>query len=276
MKAGIDIEAWRELVAQSLSEVGASALHFLPQLVGTLVLLGVGWALSKLVEVLVRRLLHKLGLDRLAARIQISDRLGRVGVTATPSWICARLLFWFLMLTVVLVAITTLGISPLTTTIDRLIAFLPSAITAVLLLLFGLLVGRFIQSVVSSGAAAANLAGAQRMGAAAGGLVLLLVVVLALEQLGIETTLLVTLLSVLVAASCLTIGVTFALGAKPIVTHILAGHFLRQSLPTGSTVEVQGKKGRVERVGPVDTLIRSDDRSWSIPNGALIDETIER
>lgn len=276
MEEIFDIEAWQQVVVNSLTELGADVARFLPKLVGTLVLLLVGWAVSKLVEVLVRRLLHRLGLDRVSARIRVAEALQRAGVEAPPSRIIARLLFWALMLTFILSAVETLGLTAATAAIDRLIGFIPNAVTAGLMILFGLLLGRFIRNLAGSGAAAVGLGGARRIGSAAGGLVVLLVAVLALEQLGIETALLVTVLTVLVGAACLTVGVSFALGARPIVTHILAGHFLRQSLPNGSLVEIQGQKGTIERIGPLDTLVREGGRSWSIPNATLMEETVLR
>ena len=276
MKDIFDIESWRQVIVSSLSELGTNVARFLPSLVGTIVLLILGWLLSKLVEVLARRLLHRVGLDRVAARTRVASALVRAGIESAPSRIFARLLFWALMLTFVLSAVETLGLAAVTSTIDRLIGFIPNVFAAGLIVLLGLLFGRFARNVVSSGVAAANVAGAQRIGTAVGGLVALLVVVLALEQLGIETALLVMVLTVLIAAISLTIGVSFALGARPLITHILAGHFLRQSLPHGSSVEVGGRKGTIERIGPLDTLMRDGERAWSIPNGALMDERILR
>ena len=60
------------------------------------------------------------------------------------------------------------------------------------------------------------------------------------------------------------------------VTHILAGHFLKQSLPREGAIEVDGTRGIVERVGAVDTLLRNDTRSWSVPNGQLLEKVVER
>ena len=271
-----DIESWRQVVVTSLTELGANIARFLPNLVGAIVLLLLGWAVSKLVEVVVRRVLTKLGLDRVASRTRVADTLRRAGVEAALSTIFARVLFWTLMLTFLLSSVETLGLTAVTSTIERLIGFLPNVLAAGLIVLFGLVLGRLARNMVSSGAAAANVPRAQRIGAAAGGMVVVVVFVLALEQLGIETALLVTVLTVLVAAASLTIGISFALGARPVVTHILAGHFLRQSLPKGSTVQVRGHKGSVEHVGPLETLVRDGRESWSIPNAALMDEVVQR
>ena len=276
MKEILDIESWRQVVINSLTELGSNVARFLPNLVGTIFLVAAGWIVSRLVEALVRRTLGKLGLDRAAGRTRITATLHRAGIEAPLSRIFARLLFWTLMLTFVLSAVETLGLTAVTATIDRLIGFLPNVFAAGLILLLGLMLGRLVRNVVGSGAAAANVPRAQRVGSFAGGLVVLIVAVLALEQLGIETELLVTVLTVLVAVVSLTAGVSFALGAKPVVTHILAGHFLRQSLPRGSTLEVRGNKGSVDHVGPLETVVRNGDRLWSIPNAALMEETVLR
>jgi hypothetical protein len=41
-------------------------------------------------------------------------------------------------------------------------------------------------------------------------------------------------------------------------------------------VEVKGRKGVVEQVGAVETLLRDDTAAWSIPNAILLEETVPR
>lgn len=167
-------------------------------------------------------------------------------------------------------------VGPLSALGSALTDFLPNLVAATLIFLLGLLLGRFARNLVSSGAAAAALSQAPRLGAAAQGVVVAVVGLLALEQLGIATELLVTLLTALLATMGLTMGIAFALGARNVIGHILAGHFLRQTLPTGGTVEVEGRRGVIERVGAVDTLFRDEERTWSVPNGRLLDSTVVR
>jgi hypothetical protein len=180
------------------------------------------------------------------------------------------------MLTFVLSAVETLGLDAVTATIDRLIAFLPNVIASGLLFLLGLLLARLAGNLVSSGAAAASLSGAPRIGAMAQGVVAVVAGVIALEQLGVQTEIVVTVVTAAVAALGITVGIAFALGATPVIGHILAGHFLRQSLPPGGSVEVGERRGVVEQVGPVATLLRDGERAWSIPNARLLDEIVQR
>jgi small-conductance mechanosensitive channel len=115
---------------------------------------------------------------------------------------------------------------------------------------------------------------AEKLGAATHGIVILVIGVVAVEQLGLKTDILVTVIAVLVATFGLTTGLAFALGSRTLVTHILAGHYLRQSLTTGESVEVGGRKGTVERVGAVNTVFRKGDRSWTVPNAALLEDVV--
>jgi hypothetical protein len=271
-----DFEAWRQVLVNSLTEFGATTAVFLPSLLATLVILGVGWLVSRLAAAVSGRVLLQLGLDRAAARLGVSEKLREAGISLSPSYLVARLIFWILMLTFLLSAVETLGLSAVTATIDRLIAFLPNVIAAGLILVLGLLLARLVRNLVSSGAAAAELAQASRLGSLAEIVVALIVGVVALEQLGIETQMVVTVVTAVVGAVGVTVGVAFALGARPVITHILAGHFLRQSLPSGGSVEVGGQRGVVERVGAVDTLVRDGEHIWSIPNGRLIEEIVIR
>ena len=160
--------------------------------------------------------------------------------------------------------------------IDALVAFLPKLIAAGLILLFGLLLGRVAGNLVSSGAATAGLPQAPRLGALTQGFLLTMAAIMALERVGIETEILVHALTALIAAVSLTMGVAFALGARPLVTHILAGHFLRQSLPSDRVVEFRGMRGVVERVGPVDTVVRGEGQAWSIGNAHLLEDVVSR
>ena len=271
-----DVEAWRQVLIQSLTELGETLAGFLPSLVATLVVIVAGWLASRLVAAVTERLLRKMGLDRAVARLGVSEAFPEGILIATPSHILARLVFWVLMLTFLLSAVEILGLSAVTLTIDRLIGFLPNVIAAGLIFVFGLLLARLVRNLVSSGAAAADLSQAPRLGSMAHGVVALVAGVVALEQLGVETGIVVTVITAVVAAVSVTAGLALALGARPVITHILAGHFLRQSLPSGGSIEIDGQRGVVERVGAIDTLVHDEERTWSIPNGKLLDKTVIR
>jgi len=271
-----NVDAWRQIVVRAVSELGSSIGGFLPNLAGALLILLLGWVVSRIVQGAARRGLRLVGLDRASARLNLPDLLQRADVELTLSEIVARLLFWLLMLTFVLSSVESLGLVAVTATIDRLIAFIPNVIGAALIAVLGLLLARFVRTLVRSGAVAAGMENAGRLAGFAQVVVVVFVTVVAVEQLGVSTDILIAPITALFAAAGFAFGLAFALGARPVITHILAGHFLRQSLPRDELVEVGGRRGRVERVGAVDTLLRSDDATWTVPNGRLLEDVVVR
>lgn len=271
-----DVQAWKEVMVRALSEMGATLAVFVPSLVAALLILAVGWLLARTLALAAERTLRAAGLDRAASRLNVGEILERSGIEASLSQIVARLLFWLVMLTFLLSSVETLGLEAVTTTLDRLIAYIPNLIGAGLIAVLGVLAARFAGAAVGSGAAAAGVGGAARIGTLVQGAVVVLVAVIAVQQLGVSTDVLVAPLTALLATAGFAAGLAFALGAHPIITHILAGQFLKQSLPRDSFVEVEGRRGVVERIGPTDTLLRNGDERWSVPNAQLLNQIVVR
>lgn len=271
-----DSEALKEILVRSLSELGADVAAFVPKLLGALVILLIGWVVARIVQAVAGRILARARLDAAAERLGVQETLRTSGIERPPSGVVARLLFWLLMLTFVLSAVETLGLTAVTATIDRLIAYLPNVIAAALMVVIGLLIARFVGSLVGSGAAAAQLPYARQLGAAAQTAMGVAVAILAIEHLGIDAGILLWAIITVLAATALGLAFSFALGSREVVGSILAGYYVRKSLREGGTVVVDGREGVLERVGPTDTLFRNGDRSWSVPNAVLLKTVLDR
>jgi hypothetical protein len=263
------VEAWQQLIMSSLSELGRNFAAFAPVLLGAIVMLAFGWLLAKIVSAVGQRLLQGLGLDRLCDRLGLIDALRGVNVSRAPSQILAMLVFWLLMLTFVLSAFESIGLTAVSEPIDRLIAYLPHVVGAVLILIIGTALSRFVSELISSSAAGAGVANAQALGAGARGVMWIMVFVLALDQLGVDTQILVTALTALIAALAIGVALAFAVGARHVIEALLAGHYLRQSYQVGDKVVVEERAGVLVRVGPTETRIEGEDAVWRVPNDVL-------
>jgi hypothetical protein len=267
------IDSLRDIVITEFAGLGAKAAEFLPNLVGTLLIVAAGWGVSWCLALVARRTLRTLGIDRLGSRHRVAER---VGLQQGLSDAMATLVFWTFMAIFLLAGVNALGVTAVTATIDRLVAYVPNLIGAALTALLGILVARFFGSVTTSAARAAGIPSAPRLGFLVQALAVGLVIAITVEQLGLKTDILVMPLTALLAAGAFAVGLAFALGAQPIITHILAGHFLKQTLPRDRFVEIDGERGIVERVGPTDTLLRNGDRRWSVPNAQLLERIVAR
>lgn len=276
MEGFLDVQSWRDAFVHSFSDLIDGTARYLPLVASAMIILLVGWLVSTGIAWVARGLLRVMGVDRGAARVRLGDALHQAGIAAPLSTILGQLVFFLFMLAFARVAMEWVGLTVVTGAIDSLVAFLPRLLTGGLIMLFGLLIARVAGRLATSAAATARVPQAIRLGGLTHGLLVLIAAVMALERLGVGTEILVNSVTAVVAAATVTMGVAFALGARPIVTHILAGHFLRQSLPGDRVVEFRGRRGMIERIGPVDTVLKGEEQSWSIANAQLLEEVVAR
>jgi small-conductance mechanosensitive channel len=98
--------------------------------------------------------------------------------------------------------------------------------------------------------------------------------VLALGVLGIEVGLLVTTITIIIAAFGLAIALALGLGARTVVSHILAGYYVRQRYQPGQTITLGQTSGQVSGTGSVNTVVTTDEGSTIVPNGVLLEATV--
>ena len=265
----------QRMLTDMLIGVTEATIAFLPKLIGAIAVLLVGWILAKLVRAILVRSI-RVSLDAVLERSGAMEALERASITAQPSQIVGGVAYWLILLLFMMGAAEIIGLSAVTSAITRILGYLPSVISAALVLAAGVFLARFIGNIVTSGASAAGLSYAKGLGTVSQTSVVIMVVVVTLEQLGVDTQILITVITVTVAAITAGMGLAFALGSRDIVTAILAGHYLRQTLPEGEAVDVDGRRGVVERIGPIATTFRDGERKWSVPNRRLMDEVISQ
>ncbi|SRR6266545_7846411 len=71
----------------------------------------------------------------------------------------------------------------------------------------------------------------------------LFVVVLALGQLGADTSILVTAITIVIAAFGLVLGLAPGLGTRGVVYNVLAGYYMRQRFPVGQPIALDDVRG---------------------------------
>lgn len=263
----------QEILVTMVTDTVAAVIGFLPKLVGGLAILLVGWLIAKLLRAVLQRSIRG-GLDALLERTGAQQALERTSMTATPSEILGSVIYWLVMILFLMAAARVLGLDTVSDAITRIFSYIPSVLSAALILAAGVFLSRFVGNLVTSAGTAANLSYAKGLGAVANTGIVVMVGVVTLEQLGVDTQILITVITVVVAAITAGMGLAFALGARRVVSSILAGHYLRQTLPAGAEVEVAGQRGVLEQIGPISTTLRGEGRSWSVPNRRMMDEII--
>ncbi len=208
-----------EDLRQRLADGFAQIFAFVPKLAAAAGILLVGIAIAKMVERGTDIALHKIGFDRWMREGGVTEALERAGTRLDPSTVLAKLAFWTVILLVILLAAGAIGITAVSVLFAQLLEYIPHVITAVIVLVLGILLGEFVKDLVL--ASAGGLPGGVGLARAAKAAIILLTVFMALEQLDIAQDIVVVFFIAVVGSAALAAGIAFGLGGREVAARIL-------------------------------------------------------
>jgi hypothetical protein len=256
-------EQWAETLRSSFTRLIESFAQHLPGVIGALALIVVGWIVARLLRALIVRLARVF--DWLLKNDTVRDALSRVGVKQSAGEIVGNIVFWAVVLLFLAAATEILGLPVIATWFGGLTYYLPRVLVGILIVLAGLLAGRFAGDAIRRAADAANLAHAAALGRATQGVVLLIAVVTACEQLGIDTALLTATITIVIGAMIGGAALSFALGSRVQAGNIIAAHYVRQAYEIGQTVKVAGVQGRIVEFATNAVIIETPEGRLLVP-----------
>jgi len=192
----------------------AEGFDALPPVAGALLSLGVGWAFARLVKFLLPKLLVMLRFDRFSVKVGIAGFLKKGKVRYAPSALAGTLAFWFLMVLVLSRTIARLDAGAASSLSLWVNQALPIVLTSVIIVAIGVVLVVFLSNVAVTIAVNSAIQGAELIGKGIKLAGFGIVASLAVEQLGIGTTIVGTIFIILFAAIALGLALAFGLGCK--------------------------------------------------------------
>ncbi len=198
----------------SLSTFWTQLAGFVPQLLAALLLLFVGWLLANVVRTGVMKLLDVLHFDNMAEKTGIEAFLKQGNLDVSLSKLLASLAYWIIIFVVVVTVANSLGLHMVAELFNKVVLYIPNLIVSILVLVFGVLVARFINRMVFAYLNNIGVQGALTISTLSEYGVIIFVVFVALEQLEIGTSLLTAAFQIGFGAVGLAFALAFGLGGR--------------------------------------------------------------
>lgn len=262
------------ILVDALKQIVTDIVNFIPKLINGLIILLVGYLVARVVRWILRLILRHTRFDPLVERTGITGSMRGLGITTPLSDILAQTVFALLLISFFITATRLMGLLAVSQLLERVLTFLPNGIAALIVFLIGGIVAQFVGNLATSVCSAAGLSYAKRLGNILQYVISVFVVILALGVLGIDTAILITAVTILIAAFGLAVGLALGLGARHIVLHVLAGYYVRQRFPVGQPIEFNQVSGEVAGIGGVNTLVSTTEGTVVFPNGMLLDSLV--
>jgi hypothetical protein len=173
----------------------------------------------------VAALLRAVHFNDLAHRSGFSGFVEKMGIKRDASGFLADLVKWFVRLIVLVSAFDALGLPAVSQVLEQLLLWLPNLVVALVILVLAGLAANALGNLVRGATAEARLGNPDLLATIARVAVWGFAIVIAVNQVGIATTLVNTLFMGLVASLALALGLSFGLGGRETAGEIVASWY---------------------------------------------------
>lgn len=217
-----------EMVFQALEQAGRnfleSAAELVPRLVLTLSIVLVGWLIAGVMRWATRSLLARLGFGRLCARQGVTEML-RAADLPEPERLAGTIVFWVVWIGFLLSAVDVLGLSAVRGMIDDFAAFVPRLGVAIVILVVGFVFANVAWRATQLAAVNSNVPSPRVLSGTVRALVLLLTGAMALDQIAVAQTIVLTAFAIAFGAVMIGLAIAFGVGGGGIAKRILEHWF---------------------------------------------------
>lgn len=224
-------------IGQAITEGFNRFFEFLPQLIGALVLLIVGYLVAKVLQFAIQRGLERMRFDKAMYRSHAGEYISRV--VSGPSRFLGRVAYWVIFLFFVSLAANALNLPALNDILTNIYNYIPRIIAAIIIFL--------VASAIAAGAVTFSqrvlgaTASAKLLAAVIPFVTLSIAAFMILNQLGIATDIVNILFTAIVGSVALGMALAFGLGGRDV-----ARDLLEQAYAAGRRNAVQAKADMAE------------------------------
>jgi len=214
------IQEIADALAQSWHNFATAFVLFVPRLVAATIIFAVGFLVALVARRVIQRGLTWLQFDRLSMRSGASEMLRTADMPAAEILI-AKVIFWIVWLGFMVSAVDTLQFGPFRGLVEEFFRLVPRFLVALLVLVLGFLFANFLWRATLLASVNAGLPGARLLSGSLRVLVIALGVVMALEQIGLATAVVLTAFAITFGALMLGLAIAFGLGGQEAAKELL-------------------------------------------------------
>ena len=258
-----DVTSWFDKVSAASAEMINAVAGYMPSLLGTILLLIAGWVIARIARAATLRLGD--GVNRLLDRFMRVGSLARFRLSPRVVRLISDAAFWLIILFFITAATRVARLDVFSSWLDRIVAYLPTLFAGGLIILAGFLVSVMVRDLVSATLASARFAQSELFGTLAQGATFLTAAIIGVDQIGIDVTFLVTIVTLVIGAILASLALAFGLGARTFVSNLIGAHYLQQQFQPGQTARIGEIEGEILDLTPTSVTLATAQGRMSVP-----------
>jgi hypothetical protein len=216
-----------DVVRTSLLTLWAGVAGYAPRIIAAVIVFLIGWLIATLLAKLAYHIVRVLHIDNALGKIGFREAWERSGFRLSSAMFFYEVVKWFFIIVFLMAAANILGLDQVSEFLRTVVLYIPNVLVAAIILLIGLLVAKFLEGTVRASVRAAGLASASFLGSLTKWSIFVFSLLIALVQLRVADDVIRILITGLIAALSLALGLSFGLGGQKHAEEFI-GHLKRR------------------------------------------------
>ena len=195
---------------------------YIPNLLGAIFVALLGVILGNWARSLIIKTLQMLKFDSFIQDSKFKTFLEKAEITQKLEEVLASIIKWLIVLTFFIAATNIVGLTTVSSVLSGILGYIPSVISAVIILSIGVLFAGLVESVVKGALSSIDLKTSRLMGKIASYTVVTIAILASFSELKIAANFINILFIGFVSMLTLGFGLAIGLGSKDVVGKILA------------------------------------------------------
>lgn len=264
--------SWTAALNGTFNLIMERLAQHLPNIVGAILLLLVGWLLAKTLRILAIRFTRFI--DKIVLNYSSKKGIKRTRLPIISGKVIGEVIYWVVLLVFITTATHVLDLKIFTDWLSRVIAYLPTLLAGGLIILAGVLVSSIARDLV-----VATLPHAEReqrvlFGRIVYAVILFTAIVIGVDQIGININFLIILLSIIIGTFMTGLAIAVGLGSKTVVHNMISAHHLKRQYRIGDQVKIWDYTGKILELTTTTIILDTADGIVTVPAKVYSDNPI--
>lgn len=269
------INELKDTLAESFGGLLSSAAEMVPKFILGLLGLLVAWLVIKIVLFILKRTLKAAKIDVLSQRVADSKLFGDKQLKVDLLKVALNTVKVMLILLFTVVLAQIFGLNAISDAIYSLFGYLPTLLSALLILVGGLYLATIVKKAVTEVMESIGTGGIKMVSGAIFYLITFFVSITALNQAGVDTDIITSNFSLVLGAFLLAFSLALGLGSKEIVGDLLRTFYTRKIYEVGDTIRFKDIEGKIEAIDHISMVVKTKKGKIVVPIKKITENTVE-
>lgn len=255
---------WKTALSTSYEQLNNTLVLHVPQLIGALFLILLGWVIAWLCSKLTLTTVKFISRmwQKVAREVAVT---GVAEIKSSHAAVISKTVFWVVMLFFIAAATSSMGLDFFSSWLNNLLSYVPQLLATVFIVMVGYLLGNIVGVMTESAADASSISQATFLGSIAKFSIFFVAIVVGIEQLGINIQFITTFIIVVVGVLLFGFALAFGVGSNAFVANSIAARQAKRHFRLNEYLKIGSVEGTLIDITSTMLLIETEEGRVLIP-----------